>query len=172
MRLDSGVLTITELDSILAMPRLRPMTWFDYIHAIHGLDESRAGVWGRFPLAMPWSILDDRLVDVALDFQARPTDSLLRGFRRLEDTIRSRTRLADGTAKLMSQAFGGDRSPLMWPVADPSEQTGRMQLFTGAFQAYRNAHAHRELDDDPAGLMNAFLLLNHLYALEREAVPR
>jgi hypothetical protein len=45
-------------------------------------------------------------------------------------------------------------------------------LFTGAFMAYRNRRAHRELRDDRDGQLREFLLLNQLYVLENESTER
>ena len=61
---------------------------------------------------------------------------------------------------------------LDYDVKDKAEQTGRAQLFSAAFMAYRNPRAHRELDHDYVSLHTEFLMLNHLFALERQAVHR
>ncbi len=45
-----------------------------------------------------------------------------------------------------------------------------MELFTGAYLAYRNRRAHRESNDSAESLLAEFLLLNHLYRLEKESI--
>ena len=40
----------------------------------------------------------------------------------------------------------------------------------GTFMAYRNPRSHREVRDYRTGQLAEFLLLNHLYCLEREAI--
>jgi len=47
-----------------------------------------------------------------------------------------------------------------------------MNLFTGAFGAHRNPRAHKELTSQNEELLAEFLLLNHLYRLERDTVTR
>jgi hypothetical protein len=45
-----------------------------------------------------------------------------------------------------------------------------MQLFTGTFAAHRNPRAHREPKERAAIALREFLLLNHLYILEAQAI--
>jgi hypothetical protein len=52
---------------------------------------------------------------------------------------------------------------------DEGEQGGRVNLFTGTYLAYRNPRAHRELEEYANDQLNEFLLLNHLYLLEKES---
>jgi uncharacterized protein (TIGR02391 family) len=126
---------------------------------------------------------EQRLADLALDFHEAPDRVLLDGFRRLEDRIRDRTWLAEHGAKLFSQAFAGDDSRLVWNMPqnargskpDPiekGEQAGRAQLFTGAYQAFRNPRAHRTLNHSAAEALSEFLMLNQLFRFEAEAVER
>jgi uncharacterized protein (TIGR02391 family) len=132
---------------------------------------------------MPFGILDPRLADLALDFHAAPDRVLLDGFRRLEDRIRERTGLAEHGTKLFSQAFAGDDSRLVWnmpsnargaerDLIEKGEQAGRAQLFTGAYQAFRNPRAHRTLNHSAAEALSEFLVLNQLFRFEAEAVER
>jgi hypothetical protein len=119
---------------------------------------------------MPWSILDRRIVDLALLFPSNPNDAILSGFRRLEDVVRQRIDSKEHGAKLFSQAFLGENSKLCWKDVEFSEQTSRGQLFVGTFGAFRNPKAHRE----NAGLndLAEFIALNQLYLLEVAAVDR
>lgn len=70
---------------------------------------------------------------------------------------------------MFSKAFSGSDGPLTWNDADDGARTGRMNLFTGTYGAHRNPRAHRELGGGPGELLAEFLLLNHLYWLERDA---
>lgn len=101
-----------------------------------------------------------------------PDESLLRAYRRLEDIARKRTGLDEHGVKLFSQAFVGPAAKLGWRDIDAGEQVGRGNLFTAAFMAYRNRRAHRELEDDLYGQLGEFLLLNHLYVLEKSSRER
>ena len=169
---DASALTVKDLEAIQSAPPVRPRRWHDYIYHVLGPTEDRLPVWGNFRPVMPWAIIDRRIIDLALQFSDRPDDSILKGFRRLEDCIRTRTGLDEHGARLFANAFTGEDAKLEWDVKDKAEQTGRAQLFSAAFMAYRNPRAHRELDHDYVSLHTEFLMLNHLFALERQAVHR
>lgn len=171
-RLDLGVLTDKDLKVIEITSLIQPRRWYDYVYDIRGASQNDRDARKNFRPIMPWSIIDDRIIDLANDFFRAPSDSLLRGFRRLEDCVRSRTDLEENGVKLFSQAFATDESVLQWEVQDSSEQKGRAQLFVGAFMAYRNPHAHRETIEESGTLLLEFLLLNHLFVLERSSITR
>jgi hypothetical protein len=63
--------------------------------------------------------------------------------------------------------LGRSFSQLGWERA--GERTGRANLFVGAYLAYRNPRAHHEKKPDKREQLSEFLLLNHLYKLQREA---
>ena len=69
-----------------------------------------------------------------------------------------------------SAAFLGNTAKLTWHLDETSESLGRGNLFVGAFMAYRNHRAHREPMNEPAYALDEFLLLNHLFCLERQAL--
>jgi len=181
-RLGVSALTRTDLDQIEASAPVRPTRWYDYVYAIYEGKHREVSVWSRFHPVMPFGILDVRLADLALDFHVAPDRVLLDGFRRLEDRIRERTGLAEHGAKLFSQAFAGDDSALVWnkpakrgaapDLIEKSEQAGRAQLYTGAYQAFRNPRAHRTLNHSAAEALGEFLVLNQLFRFEAEAVER
>lgn len=182
-RLGASALTQADLDQIETSAPRRPTRWYDYVYAIYDNEHGEACVWGRFDSVMPFGILDPRLVDLALDFHEAPDRVLLDGFRRLEDQIRDRTGIVEHGAKLFSQAFAGDDSRLVWKVPqsarstkpgliDKGEQSGRVQLFTGAYQAFRNPRAHRTPSHSAAEALSEFLILNQLFRFEAEAVER
>lgn len=99
-----------------------------------------------------------------------PDACLIDGYRRLEDVVRQRTGLQEHGAKLFSETFLGDAPRLSWSGLSAAEQSGRGALFTSAYRAYRNPRAHRELRSDSIDQTREFLLLNHLFSLERSAV--
>ena len=92
------------------------------------------------------------------------------GYRRLEDIVRKRTGLDQHGAKLFSQAFNPTGGALTWNAVDDGERAGRMQLFTGTYSAQRNRRAHVEMGSHAEELLTEFLLLNHLYRLEKDSV--
>lgn len=170
-RLDASGLTAKDLETIDAAEPVRPMRIYDYIYDAMGSVKSLGIHWSRFPAVLPFSIIDKRIADLALRFLEEPNDTLLQGFRRLEDTVRQRSDSQEHGAKLFSQAFQGDEAKLIWQGALPSEVVGRVNLFTGAYMAHRNPRAHREMQEDMTALLSEFLLLNHLFRLEANAVP-
>lgn len=182
-RLDSSAMTRADLRAVADAKPIRPVRYFDYIYAMREGSLDKSCDWGRFPLAMPWPMLDTRLVDLALKFAEDPDKAIMDGFRRLEDILRHRTSLDEHGAKLCSKAFTNDDSPLAWfansavstadrkPI-DKGEQSGRAQLFAGAFMTFRNPRAHRTPGDDLASALSEFLLLNQLYLFEAAAVVR
>ena len=129
-------------------------------------------MWREFPPVIPFAIIDRRLTDLALAFWKNPNDSLLTGYKRLEDILRERTASNTHGTRLFSEAFGKEGSKLTWADIDASEHAGRAQLFVGAFMAFRNRRAHREIRHDQENELTEFLLLNQLYRLEEEAIER
>ena len=119
---------------------------------------------------MPLALIDPRIRDLSVKFHAERDSCLLLGYRRLEDLVRGRTGLDEHGAKLFSQAFVGPNALLVWKGLDQSERNGRGGLFTSSFIAYRNPRAHLEPNDDHRTALAEFLLLNHLFRLEAEAL--
>lgn len=172
-RLDAAALTAGDIAAIERAQPVRPSRWHDYIWDKH-VDEKRARTLFRlFRSAIPLSIVDGRIVDLALKFRASPDECLIAAFRRLEDIVSRRTGLEKVGAELFGQAFGGEGSKLRWKELRPNEAKGRALLFTAAYTGYRNPRAHREdagqkFDEQ----VREFLLVNELYHLEREAELR
>ena len=117
-------------------------------------------------------MIDDRIFDLALNFNANPDDSILSGYRRLEEMIRARIGSSEHGQKLLTKALVGDKSLLHWNLTDQSEHNGRSGLFVSAFLAHRNPWAHRELEDDRQQQIDEFFLLNMLFRLEGQAMAR
>jgi Protein of unknown function (Hypoth_ymh) len=129
-------------------------------------DAARDGsLWRDFPEIIPFRIIDSRLIPLAITFHEDPTARIRAGWTKLEDIFRARTGLKDHGSNLFTNAFY--RPLLHWPdLGDPKERVARVKLFEGAYGSYRNPISHRDL----SGSVEEFLLLNHLYLLEREAV--
>ena len=141
------------------------MRWHDYIYG------NTVNLRQEFPETIPFQLIEPRLIDLALEFQDDPDKAIITAYRRLEDIVRDRSRLTgESSAKLFSKAFQGDAPLLMWPGIETSEQQGRVSLFTGTYMAFRNRRAHREPEPDRSGALQEFLLINHLFKLEAEAV--
>jgi hypothetical protein len=168
-RLDMSSLTQADLEAIEAARPVRPRRWGDYI--LEPYDErKRTGIlWENFPPVIPFAVIDGRITDLAISFWEGPDDRLMTGYRRLEDILRERTGIDEHGTKLIAQAFGPNGGKLTWKDAGEGEHAGRMQVFVGAYMAYRNRRAHREPKDRAEKLLTEFLLLNHLYLLEGES---
>ncbi len=168
-RLDMSALTVADIAKIDSDRPVRPSRWHDYIFEQHFEKENSGKLWQEFKPIIPFAIIDNRIFDLAIRFWNGPDDCLLTGYRRLEDIVRERTGLDEHGAKLFSQAFQVTAAKLIWKDLDSGEQDGRASLFTAAYKAYRNPRAHRELERHSNEQLAEFLLLNHLYLLEKES---
>jgi hypothetical protein len=168
-RLDQSALTTSDIETICAAKPIRPSRWHDYVFDKHYEGARDGTLWREFRAVIPFAIIDSRVMDLALSFWENPDDKLLKGYRRLEDIVRERTGIDQHGAKLFSKAFNGPNPSLHWENVDDGERGGRTNLFIGTFLAYRNPRAHRELKDRSREELTEFLLLNHLYRLERES---
>jgi hypothetical protein len=171
-RLDMSALTVGDLVSLDKSRPVLPTRWYDYVSESHWEKQKSGALWVNFRSVMPFSIIDDRLVDLAIRFFGRPDDCLLTGYRRLEDVIRKRTLLAGQGVKLFSEAFKVESPRLYWDGLDENEHRGRAMMFTAITMTYRNPRAHRELQQDVDDQLREFILLNQLFVLERTAKSR
>jgi Protein of unknown function (Hypoth_ymh) len=169
-RLDFAALTKRDMKRIKEGSPRRPSRWADYIFGDHFTDADEGKLWGNFPPVVPFAIIDPRIVDLARGFQSNPDEKLMTGYRRLEDIIRERTGVGEHGAKLFSTVFLGKAPCLTWDVENEAERTGRCNLFTGAFMAFRNPRAHQERSSRLDEQLSEFLLLNQLFRLEALAV--
>lgn len=168
-RLNNGQLTYKDLQKLEAKHPVRPHRIFDYIHEYSF--PARA-LEKRLPLPIPLRLVDERIRDLAIDFWTAPGDRILTGFKRLEELVRKRCEIEEHGAKVFSRAFMGGQSILEWEELQTGEQTGRAQLFTGAYSGFRNPRAHREFESSDEDLFSEFLTLNQLYRLESKATTR
>lgn len=168
-RLDNSALTVSDLKKISSSRPVHPWRIFDYIEDLHIQDHKDKTIWKAFRPVIPFAILDGRIVDLALSFWESPDDALLKGYIRLEDIIRKRTGF-DGIGDIFSKVFLSEPPLLIWKNISENEAVGRGRLFSNIFKAYRHTRAHKEMDGRAKDLVSEFMLLNHLYLLEREAV--
>jgi|CXWL01.1.fsa_nt_gi hypothetical protein len=169
-RLDSSALTISDIDQLDVARPVRPARWPDYVFEEDWRDCRKGTIWKEFPPVIPLVIVDARIADLAISFWEGPDDKLLTGYRRLEDIVRKRTGIKEHGAKLFSQAFEGQPAKFGWNGLDSGEQIGRGLLFKAVYMAHRNPRAHRELEEYNHDRLGEFLLLNHLFMLEKSAV--
>lgn len=173
-RIDQSALTSKDLELVTRANPIRPRRWADYIYEVDFGYANRARAIGRLEPEMPWGLLDERLYDLARSFESNPDHALMAGFRRLEETVR--TRLGDKQrealdSRVFSIAFMGDTPVLDWKDLPKPERIARGNLFINAYGAFRNPRAHRERDEDSRLQLSEFLTLNMLFQLESEAVP-
>jgi hypothetical protein len=169
-RLDSSALTRIDLEMLKRSEPCRPSRWHDYVREGHFEHARKGMLWQEeFPPVIPFAMIDGRIFDLALSFWDNPDSNLLRGYRRLEDIVRERTGLDEHGSKLFSHAFNPSDGVLTWRNIDDGERSGRMQLFIGTYNAHRNRRAHIELGGHNTELLAEFLLLNHLYRLEKDS---
>lgn len=168
-RIDSSALTQTDMEELDRAKAVRGPSWMKYIIEEHWEGVKDGKLWREFPTVIPFGIIDPRIADLAVSFWTDPDNQILKGYRRLEDLIRKRSKLNGHGAKLFSNAFRGKDAPLRWVSASDSEIEGRVQLFVGTYSAHRNNRAHQEIRTERDALVSEFLLLNHLFRLESES---
>lgn len=169
-RLNGSSLIDQDIDFIFQQKIIRPIRLHDYIYPFENEVAQTTKSKCYYPLELPYSIIDDRIFDLALLFKQDPDSALTKAYKRLEDIIRTRTGIREHSTKLFAQAFQGENALLTWIVPDSTEIKGRVNLFTGAYMAFRNARAHREKDENLIHQYREFLLINELYLLEQEAI--
>jgi hypothetical protein len=173
-RVDNSALEKSDLDVIKNTRPVRGARWRDYVYLEHEDPKQWDALWQEFPPAIPFGIIDSRIIDLAISFWENPDDKIFTGYRRLEDIVRERIGSKEHGAELFSRAFLGSPPQLGWKdIHNGSEQAGRANLFKDAYLAYRNPRGHREPKQGHQARQNLreFLLLNHLYTLEKEAIP-
>lgn len=175
-RLNRSCLLRSDLEQLEEQRAVKPDRYTDYIL---GVDfAARRNLYdndvlrSEFPAAIPFHIIDDRIMDLALDFPNNPDFCIISAFRRLEDTIRERTDLKDESGEtLFARAFHGPESILCWE-GHKNEQKSKANMFVGIFGTYRNPRAHKEHKEEKGEYLREFLLLNELFLLEKGATQR
>ncbi len=172
--INSSCFLLADLEKLDKQTPVLPERWHDYINDALQKDKTRHDVLRKeFPVTIPYALVDDRIVDLALKFEQDPDSALLSGYRRLEAIVKTRTGLTDQHgAKLFSSSFQNENSILYWEHIDKNESIGRGRVFPAVFMGFRNRRAHKESESNPRIEVREFLLLNELFLLESEAVER
>lgn len=172
--IDGSCLQANDLEYIDQSRPIRPTKWRDYVYEIDGpIGYSNEKLQAQFPLVLPLSLIDTRLIDLALDFEQHTDHVMFTAYKRLEDTVRNKADLlGESGQKLFSKAFMAESSRLHWHDIDTAEQSGRASLFIGAYMAFRNPRAHQESTPGLRQAVHEFLLINMLFTLEAESVVR
>lgn len=172
VRLDRSALRQDDFEAIIKSEPVRPWRCDSYVFGEENVSEIAGQLWRKIPPVVPFRILDGRLADLALEFFNRPDESLMKGFRRLEEAVRSRAKIDGHGANLFRKAFDPQKGVLLWKGLTPAEGESRLNLFSAAFGACRNPRAHKEINSSLGDQVSEFLLLNMLFRLEREATSR
>lgn len=171
-RLNNATLTDRDFAFVETQPSRKAGSWSHYLTPCDKeIPYESINIGGFFPLEMPFSLLDKRIMDLALCFFQNPDHAVNSAFRRLEELVRARTGLAESGSKLFSKAFHGDNPILYWELPDKNESKARGNLFCAVFSTYRNARAHRELKSlNLSAVLREFLMVNELFQLEATSV--
>lgn len=157
-RVDSSCLTQADLDMLEAQRPVRPTRYYDFIL----LRDDRCSyddnlVKSLFAKEVPYHIVDNRIMEQAINLKHNPDANLMTCYRRLEDIIRKRAGLdGESGTKLFSQAFLSNNAPLQWSDLPDAEAKGRASLFSAVYMAYRNSRAHKENGTTPADAIRIF----------------
>ncbi|MDP0502023.1 MAG: TIGR02391 family protein, partial [Verrucomicrobiota bacterium JB022] len=171
-KIENCTVTSWNLEKLIEKNRVRPHRYSDYIYGIRSLRMDEGRWQTRFPVSMPYSLIDDRLIDLAVQFRNNPKNSLNNAHTRLEDTIRKRIESEEHGSKLFSEAFLGKNSKLEWEGLSDGVAAGRAKLFSDVYSGFRNRRMHREFDETNDEQLYEFLLVNQLFRLEAQAKDR
>ncbi|GGI19158.1 hypothetical protein GCM10008066_17680 [Oxalicibacterium faecigallinarum] len=170
-RIEFSCLLSSDLEWLENTQPVRPQKWYDYMYDVNiHLTPPNHQLVRHYPLAVPYRLIDERIIDLAVSFHEDEDRAIMAAYRRLEDVIRIRTEISESGAKLFSRAFLGDAPVLTWDVPDDGEIKGRAGLFTSVFMAFRNARMHREPTNNGDEQLNEFMLINELFRLEACAI--
>lgn len=169
-RLDASALTKSDIKQINSTKPVRPQRFYEYIYEQHFGDPKDDSFWKSFRPVVPFAIIDNRIMDLAISFWENPDYNLMSGYKRLEDIFHKRTDLKNYYGgELFFQSFAGETPKLCWKDLDHNKKLARAYLFKNAYSAHRNSRMHSEKETRKHEDLSEFLLLNHLYRLEKEA---
>ena len=169
-KIEHNSLQEEEIQSILNGKQQSRAHWIDYILDINNQLYSDFSLWKKFPVQIPYSIVDFRLIKVALNFFDDPDARLNDAYRDLEDILRKKTGENFGFGSdLIKKAFPSSKSSLQWNDCSENENEARRSLFINVYNAYRNRRAHRKENMMHDEYLVEFLAVNHLFRLEAES---
>jgi hypothetical protein len=169
-RLAQSALLKIDIDLLFKASPVRPQRWYDYVNDQGMSLTKQDGRLVRFySPCLPYAVIDERIIDLAVQFPDNEDASIICAYRRLEDLLRRRTGIAGEGTRLFSKVFIAENAPLSWDVPDLAESKGRGTLFNAIYMAFRNARAHREIKQSTDSAVREFLLVNELFRLEAES---
>jgi len=172
-RIQGSCLLKSDLEKISSLEPVCSSKIDQYISPYFSfLDGIKKIIKYNHPLVIPLGIIDERIMDLALQFHENPDNAIISAYRRLEDSIRQRTGISReivGT-KLFAQVFRAQKPLLSWEDITSGEQKGRASLFDGVYMSFRNRRGHRELQLKIEEEIREFLLINELFILESQAI--
>jgi hypothetical protein len=173
VRVDESRLTEEDLKLISISRAVRPLRLEQYTHRVFGSESREAKMRAVFPLVVPFGLVDERIMDLAVKLAVGADAAITGAFKRLESIFVKRCGMPDGYgARLFQKALKGPASLLTWEGIGEQEAEGRAELFVAVYRGFRNRRAHKELDSKPADALREFLLVNELFLLEADAVER
>lgn len=87
---------------------IRPIRLHDYIYPLENELAQTNKSKHYYPLELLYSIIDDRIFDLALLFKQNPDSALTKAYKRHEDIVRTRTGSHEHSSKLFAQVFQGE----------------------------------------------------------------
>lgn len=170
-RINKSALTEDDIKSLSSLSPVRPIRIYDYMSMDDYNKVSDGTLWQTARPVIPFAIIEPRILDLAISFWKHPDANLMDGYRRFEAVVRKRTKIAgENPQKLFIKAFLGPNSILSWNGVSDGEKDARANLIISIFGAYRNPRAHKVKNDSRQEKVSEFLLLNHLFILESEAI--
>jgi hypothetical protein len=172
-RVDESRLTESDLKLISTSRAVRPIRLEQYTYGVFGGEPCAPKMRAVFPIVVPFGLVDERIMDLAVKLVEGADGAITDAFKRLESIFVERCGIRDGYGvRLFKEAFKGPGSILTWKGIGEQEAEGRAELFVAIYKGFRNRRAHKELDSNPAEALREFLLVNELFLLEAEAVER
>jgi hypothetical protein len=172
-RVDESRLTETDLKLISTSRAVRPIRLERYTHGAFAGEPLAPKMRTAFPLVVPFALVDERIIDLAVKLAERADSAITDAFKRLENIFVERCGIPDGYGVgLLQKALKGPSSLLTWEGIGKQEAEGRAELFFAVYRGFRNRRAHKELNSNPSEALREFLLVNELFLLEAEAVER
>lgn len=170
-RLEQSCLLQSDIKNIKSAHPIRPRRIVDYrFFSNDDVTRSAAYLAHCLPTGVPFGLIDNRIMDLAVAFHEDEDRAIVTAYRRLENIVRDRTNISESGSKLFSKAFLSEDSPLTWKVEDSNEAIGRGTMFTAVFRAFRNARMHREQRQSRNESLRELLLVNELFLLESKAI--
>jgi len=169
-KVNHSSLSDANIKMFLTTKVVRPTNLYEHIYAIYKTTEYQIKNDRYYPTQLPFHLIDERILDLALKFNDDPNRSIFNAFIRLENIVQKRVNSDKHSSALFEYAFCSENSPLICKSEDKKASQATARLFPNIYKAFRNEHAHNEVSKSPQTSIREFLLINELYLLEREAI--